>query len=74
METYFGNIEHAHSNLARERVLTDLKVLARDTEALLKATAGDLSDKASQARFRVAPDATHMSFACLRNCRGARYK
>ena len=74
METYFGSIEHAHSNLARERVLTDLKVLARDTEALLKVTAGDLSDKTSQARSRVAHDATHMCFACLRNCRGARYK
>jgi ElaB/YqjD/DUF883 family membrane-anchored ribosome-binding protein len=54
METYFGNIEHAHGDLARERVLTDLKNLARDTEDLLKATAVDLGGKAAQARSRVA--------------------
>jgi ElaB/YqjD/DUF883 family membrane-anchored ribosome-binding protein len=65
METYFGNIEHAHSDLARERVLADLKVLARDTEALLKATAGDLSDKTSQARSRVTAALERAKSTCI---------
>lgn len=53
METHFTEIEHAHSTLARERVLADLRTLARDSEDLLKATAGDVSDKAKEARQRV---------------------
>jgi ElaB/YqjD/DUF883 family membrane-anchored ribosome-binding protein len=35
-------------------VLQDLKTLARDSEALVKATAGDLSEKAKGARARLA--------------------
>jgi ElaB/YqjD/DUF883 family membrane-anchored ribosome-binding protein len=53
METNFENIEHAHSAIARERVLTDLRTLARDAEDLLKATANDASDKAREARSRL---------------------
>jgi ElaB/YqjD/DUF883 family membrane-anchored ribosome-binding protein len=40
--------------MARERVLQDLKTLARDSEVLLKATAGDLGEKAGEARRRLA--------------------
>jgi ElaB/YqjD/DUF883 family membrane-anchored ribosome-binding protein len=40
--------------MARERVMQDLKTLARDSEALLLATAGDLSEKAKGARTRLA--------------------
>jgi ElaB/YqjD/DUF883 family membrane-anchored ribosome-binding protein len=40
--------------MARERVLRDLKTLARDAEDLLKATAGDLGEKAREARARLA--------------------
>jgi ElaB/YqjD/DUF883 family membrane-anchored ribosome-binding protein len=54
METYFENLEQAHSEMARERVLQDLNTLARDSEALLKATADDLSEKAKGARARLA--------------------
>jgi ElaB/YqjD/DUF883 family membrane-anchored ribosome-binding protein len=53
METHFSTMEHPHSRLARERVMADLKTLAADAEELLKATAGDLSDKAKDARVRV---------------------
>lgn len=53
METHFNEIEHAHSTLARERVLADLRTLARDAEDLLKATAGDVSEKAKDARARL---------------------
>jgi len=54
METHFENLVQAQSGMARERVLQDLKTLARDSEALLKVTAGDLSEKAKGARARVA--------------------
>lgn len=54
METYFGDIEEAHSHAARERALADLKTLAHDAEDLLEATAHDMSDKARDARTRVA--------------------
>ena len=53
METHFENLEHAHSGLARDRVMADLRSLVRDSEDLLKATAGDLSEKAKEARSRV---------------------
>lgn len=53
METYFDNLEQAHSQLARERVLADLRALAHDSEELLKATAGDVSEKAKEARTRL---------------------
>jgi len=53
METHFENMEHAHGNLARERVVADLKSLVRDSEDLLKATAGDVSEKAKEVRARV---------------------
>ena len=53
METHFQNLEGAHSSLARERVLNDLKTLGRDSEDLLKATASDLSEKAKEARTRL---------------------
>ncbi len=53
METNYQAIEKAHSAVARERVLTDLQTLSRDAEDLLKATAGDVSEKAKEARARV---------------------
>ena len=53
METNFANIEQDHSRLARQRVLEDLRVLVRDSEALLKATASDVSEKAKEARARL---------------------
>jgi ElaB/YqjD/DUF883 family membrane-anchored ribosome-binding protein len=53
METHFENLEHAHSRMARERVLADLQALAHDSEELLKATAGDVSEKAREAREKL---------------------
>lgn len=53
METHFPNMDDAQNQLARERVLNDLKTLASDAEDLLRATAGDASDKANEARTRV---------------------
>ena len=53
METNFESMEKAHSIIARERVLRDLKTLARDAEGLMKVTAGDLSESAKEARARL---------------------
>lgn len=54
METNYEAIEKGHSAIARERVMSDLKTLTNDAEDLLKATAGDVSEKAKEARSRVA--------------------
>ena len=53
METHFENLEEAHSQMMRERLLADLRTLAHDSEELLKATAGDVSEKAKEARSRL---------------------
>ncbi len=53
METNSEKLEQAHSLIARERVLGDLKTLARDAEDLLKATVGDVTDKAKELRARL---------------------
>jgi ElaB/YqjD/DUF883 family membrane-anchored ribosome-binding protein len=53
METHFPEMEHSQSQLARERLLEDLRALARDAEDLLKATADDVGDKAKEARARM---------------------
>jgi len=64
METHFEAIEKAHSAIARERVLTDLQTLTRDAEDLLKATAGDVSEKAKEARARVSAALERAKITC----------
>lgn len=54
METNFPPMDESRSRLARERVMEDLRALAADAEDLLKATAGDVSEKARESRERVA--------------------
>jgi ElaB/YqjD/DUF883 family membrane-anchored ribosome-binding protein len=53
METNHKAIENVHGAIARERMATELKMLAREAEDLLKATAGDASEKAKEARARL---------------------
>jgi ElaB/YqjD/DUF883 family membrane-anchored ribosome-binding protein len=53
METNYEAIEKSHGAIARERIRTDLENLTRDAEDLLKVTAGDVSEKAKEARSRV---------------------
>ena len=53
METNYEAIEQSHGAIARERVRADLENLTRDAEELLRATAGDVSEKAKDARARV---------------------
>lgn len=65
METNYEAIEKAHSAVARERVLADLQTLTRDAEDLLKATAGDVSDKAKEARNRVTAALERAKTTCI---------
>ena len=53
METTFEAIEKSQGEVARERLMQDLQSLTRDAEDLLTATAGDVSEKAKEARSRV---------------------
>ncbi|HNQ88109.1 MAG TPA: DUF883 family protein [Verrucomicrobiota bacterium] len=53
METHFDSMEAAHGTLARERVMADLRSLIHDSEELLKATAGEVGEKAKEARSRL---------------------
>jgi len=46
--------EENRGQISRERVMADLAALAADAEALLRATAEDVSDKAKETRARVA--------------------
>lgn len=65
METNYEAIEKAHSAIARERVVDDLQTLTRDAEDLLKATAGDVSEKAKEARSRVAAALERAKTTCV---------
>ncbi len=53
METHFPAMDDAQGQLARERIMADLRALAGDAEALLRATADDASDKAKATRERL---------------------
>jgi ElaB/YqjD/DUF883 family membrane-anchored ribosome-binding protein len=46
-------MQNSEAREARERVMADFKMLASDAEDLLRATAGDLGDKAKEARTRL---------------------
>jgi len=65
METNYEAMGKAHSVIARERVLADLQTLTRDAEDLLKATAGDVSDKAKEARARVSAALERARTTCV---------
>ncbi|HVU25218.1 MAG TPA: DUF883 family protein [Opitutus sp.] len=53
METHFPDMSEAQGRQARERVMSDLRALAGDAEALLRATASDASDKVKETRARL---------------------
>jgi ElaB/YqjD/DUF883 family membrane-anchored ribosome-binding protein len=65
METHFGNLEQAHSLMARQRVMEDLRTLARDSQDLLKATASDMSEKGKELRARLASALERAAATCV---------
>lgn len=69
METHFEGIEQ-NTGPSKEKLLSDLRILARDAEDLLKATAEDVSDKltdrAKEARGRLAETLEKAKATCQR--------
>ena len=56
-----------HANeVSTEKLVSDLKTVARDTEELLKASAGEVSDKAREARARLAAAVERAKESCER--------
>jgi len=66
METVFEEMQAAQGDVSREKVKEDLRVLVRDAEELLKATAGDVSEKAKEARSRLAETLEKAKATCQR--------
>jgi ElaB/YqjD/DUF883 family membrane-anchored ribosome-binding protein len=66
METVFEEMQAAQGDVSREKVKEDLRVLVRDAEELLKATAGDVSEKAKEARSRLAETLEKAKATCHR--------
>lgn len=66
METVFENMEQAQSGVPREKVKEDLRTLVRDAEELIKATAGDMSEKAKTARSRLGEALERAKATCHR--------
>jgi ElaB/YqjD/DUF883 family membrane-anchored ribosome-binding protein len=53
MELAIENNSVQSDNISREKLVGDLKVVAKDAEELIKATAGDLGERAKAARARL---------------------
>ncbi len=53
METNAELMNESVEEVTKEKLINDLKVVVRDAEALLRATAGDLSEKTKEARARL---------------------
>ena len=53
METYSPPLEENRHRIARDRMLHELGAIAANAEALLEATAHDVSDKAKETRARL---------------------
>jgi ElaB/YqjD/DUF883 family membrane-anchored ribosome-binding protein len=65
METVFQNIENP-SAASREKLKEDLRVLVRDAEELMKATASDMGEKAREARVRLSAALESAKSTCTR--------
>lgn len=52
--------------VTREKLVSDLKTVAQDAEELLKATAGDLGEKAKEARARLGVALERAKETCCR--------
>src|SRR5437870_4691472 len=53
METSAELMNENAEEVTKEKLINDIKVVVRDAEALLRATAGDLSEKTKEARARL---------------------
>lgn len=53
------------NNVSTERLVSDLKAVAHDAEDLLKASAGEVSEKAREARARLTAAVERAKDACV---------
>jgi ElaB/YqjD/DUF883 family membrane-anchored ribosome-binding protein len=65
METHFPNMHHTRSQIARERVLADLRALASHAGELLHATANDATGTANEVRSQVIAVLERAKATCL---------
>ena len=56
--------ENMNSELSTERLAEDLKRVARDAEELIKATSGEVGDKAREARSRLTATIASAKASC----------
>ncbi len=64
METHFEIMERTLREEARGKLFTNLKTLATDAEELMNATAGEVSEKAKEARDRLATALQRAKVTC----------
>lgn len=55
-----------NANQSTDRLIHDLKTVAHDTEELLKASAGEVGEKAREARARLTVALENAKAACVR--------
>jgi len=55
-----------NANVSTDRLVSDLKTVARDTEELLKASAGEVGDKARETRARLTDALERAKESCER--------
>ena len=53
MDTNITKPAMEHEEVTRQKLVADFKVVLRDAEALIKATAGELGEKTKEARARL---------------------
>lgn len=66
METHFDIMEESRGEVSGEKIKEDLRTLVRDAEEMIKATAGDLSEKAQNARSRLSDAVQRAKATCHR--------
>lgn len=66
MESNYEALEKTEGAAAREQIVADLKALTRDAEDLIKATAGDVSEKAKATRERLAAALERAKATCAK--------
>ncbi len=64
METNFETFKVGEDDVTKDKLMQDLKAVAHDTEELIKATAGQMGDKAKEARARLSTSLDEFKKTC----------
>jgi ElaB/YqjD/DUF883 family membrane-anchored ribosome-binding protein len=63
METHFDAMEKSMAEVPKERLIRDLRILARDAEELMIATAAEMGERAKDARKRLQDALNSLDFS-----------